>query len=164
MSLNMTKEVAALERMTVGELQQKYVETFGEPVRSRHRQYLIRRIAWRLQANAEGGLSERALRRAEELANLADVRVTPPRAPRSPAIRLTDMSDSRDGRRTADRRLPTVGAAITRAYRGQKVSITVLPDGFEFEGERYRSLTAVAKAITGSHINGFRFFGLEAKS
>ncbi|NUQ46890.1 MAG: DUF2924 domain-containing protein [Phycisphaerae bacterium] len=51
----------------------------GELVRSRHRAYLIRRIAWRLQANAEGGHSERALRRAEELANVADVRPTPPR-------------------------------------------------------------------------------------
>jgi hypothetical protein len=76
MSLNIAKEVAALEQMTVGQLHDRYVEVFGEPVRSRHRQYLIRRIAWRLQANAEGGLSERALRRAEELANDADVRLT----------------------------------------------------------------------------------------
>ena len=80
MSLNIAKEVALLEQMTVGQLQDRYVEVFGEPVRSRHRQYLIRRIAWRLQANAEGGLSERALRRAEELAHDADVRLTPPRA------------------------------------------------------------------------------------
>ena len=70
---------------TVGQLQRRYVEVFGEPVRSRHKQYLIRRIAWRLQANAEGGLSERALRRAEELANVADVRVTPPRAAKKTA-------------------------------------------------------------------------------
>ena len=66
--------------MTVGKLQGRFVEVFGEPVRSQHRQYLIRRIAWRLQANAEGGLSERALRRAEELADNADVRLTPPRS------------------------------------------------------------------------------------
>ena len=79
MKLNLAKELAALEQMTVGELHDRYAEVFGEPVRSRHRQYLIRRIAWRLQANAEGGLSERALRRAEELADVADVRVTPPK-------------------------------------------------------------------------------------
>ena len=60
MSLNIVKEVAALEQMTVGQLQDRYVEVFGELVRSRHRQYLIRRIAWRMQVNAEGGLSERA--------------------------------------------------------------------------------------------------------
>jgi len=65
MSLNMKKELAALEQMTVGQLHKRYAEVFGEPVRSRHKQYLIRRIAWRHQANAEGGLSERALRRAE---------------------------------------------------------------------------------------------------
>ncbi|MBP9024742.1 MAG: DUF2924 domain-containing protein [Phycisphaerae bacterium] len=52
---------------------------FGEPSRSRHRRYLIHRIAWRLQADAEGGLTDRALQRAAELANDPDVRVTPPR-------------------------------------------------------------------------------------
>ena len=78
-ALDVAKEVAVLEQMTVGELHDRYVEVFGEPVRSRHRRYLIRRIAWGLQARAEGGLSERALRRAEELADVADVRVTPPR-------------------------------------------------------------------------------------
>ncbi len=74
MKLNLKKELAALERMTVGEFQQRYIDVFGEAVRSRHKRYLIRRIAWRLQANAEGGLSERALRRAEELADVAEVR------------------------------------------------------------------------------------------
>lgn len=54
LTLDIIKEVAAFERMTVGELQDRYVEVLGEPVRSRHRRYLVRRIAWRLQANAEG--------------------------------------------------------------------------------------------------------------
>lgn len=163
MSLNIAKEVAALERMTVGELQQRYMEVFSEPVRSRHRQYLIRRIAWRLQANAEGGLSERALRRAEELANVADVRVTPPRAPRLAETTRSATVDRAGTHGRVDRRLPAVGASITRSYKGRKLSVTVLPDGFEYEGERFRSLTAVAKLVTGSHINGFRFFGLEVK-
>ena len=100
MSLNIEKEVATLEQMTVGQLHDRYVEVFGERVRSRHKQYLIRRIAWRLQANAEGGLSERALRRAEELADDADVRLTPPRgvtenqkAPFGTDEAKSDMSD-----------------------------------------------------------------------
>ncbi len=59
MKLNVKMELATLERMTVGELQQRYFEVFGELVRSRHKQYLIRRIAWRLQANAEGGHSRK---------------------------------------------------------------------------------------------------------
>ena len=65
--------------------------------------------------------------------------------------------------RPSDPRLPPVGAAITRKYKGRTLTVTVLADGFEYEGERYRSLTAVAKAINGSHMNGFRFFGLEGK-
>ena len=163
MSLNIAKEVAALEQMTFGRLQDRYVEVFGEPVRSRHRQYLIRRIAWRLQANAEGGLSERALRRAEELADDADVRLTPPRwATLANQVRPAEANAVRVPVAT-DPRLPSPGGQITRKYKGRTITITVLADGFEYLGERYRSLTAVAKAITGSHMNGFRFFGLEGK-
>ena len=162
MKLNLAKELAALEQMSVGQLQQRYAEIFGETVRSRHKQYLIRRIAWRLQANAEGGLSERALRRAEELADVADVRVTPPRGgisanPAAPATHANAPS------RPSDPRLPPVGAAITRKYKGRTLIVTVLAEGFEYAGERYPSLTAVAKAITGSHMNGFRFFQIEGK-
>ena len=170
MKLDITREVATMERMTVGQLQRRYVEVFGESVRSRHKQYLIRRIAWRLQANAEGGLSERALRRAEELANVADVRVTPPRAAKKrPTGTTAPKSATTPGSPTphstaTDPRLPPVGTAITRRYKGLSISVIVLPDGFEYEGERYKSLTAVAKAITNSHINGFRFFGLGGKA
>lgn len=155
MKLNIAKEVTALEQMTVGQLQQRYVEVFGEPVRSRHKQYLIRRIAWRLQANAEGGLSERALRRAEELANIADVRVTPPRVANGATTSTTAPPTS-----ATDRRLPPAGTAITRRYKGRTISVIVLPNGFDYDGERYKSLSAVAKAVTGSHMNGFRFFNI----
>jgi len=164
MKLNLAKELGVMERMTVGQLQDRYVEVFGEPVRSRHKQYLIRRIAWRLQANAEGGLSERALRRAEELANDADVRVTPPRwadaANDARAVRSTPVAVAA----AKDARLPAVGSQITRAYKGRQIVVTVLADGFEYLGDRYRSLTGIAKAITQSHMNGYRFFGLEGRS
>jgi len=144
--------------MSVGQLHDRYAEVFGEAARSRHRHYLIRRIAWRMQANAEGGLSERALRRAEELAHDADVRVTPPRAMRTTPPRPDVVTVPNDH----DPRVPRTGDAITRDYKGRRIVVTVVPDGFEYDGERYRSLSAVAKAIIGSHINGFRFFGLEA--
>ncbi|HKQ49904.1 MAG TPA: DUF2924 domain-containing protein [Phycisphaerae bacterium] len=163
MKLNVPKELAALEQMTVGQLQDRYVEVFGEAVRSRHRHYLIRRIAWRLQANAEGGLSERALRRAEELADDADVRTTPPRAANGVALARPGNTTVVRVAVAADPRLPTAGSQITRKYKGRTIAVTVLGDGFEYLGDRYRSLTAVAKTITGSHMNGFRFFGLEAK-
>ena len=164
MSLNMKKELAALEQMTVGQLQERYVEVFGEPVRSRHKHYLVRRIAWRLQANAEAGLSERALRRAEELANVADVRVTPPRVAAGAKTEREPATDSVRGSVSTDPRLPPTGGQITRKYKRRTVTVTVLADGFEYLGERYRSLTAVAKEITGSHMNGFRFFELEGKA
>ena len=76
----MRKEIEDLSRMTVSQLREKYLEVFGDESRSTHRQFLFRRIAWRIQALAEGGLSERARRRALEIANDADLRI---RAPKS---------------------------------------------------------------------------------
>ena len=65
--------------MTVAQLRDHYHTTFGEPTASRHKTWLVRRIAWRLQADDEGGLSERTLRRAAELAQDSEIRVTAPR-------------------------------------------------------------------------------------
>ncbi len=71
--------VKALGRLTVPELKQRYAEVFGEPTRTNHKQYLVKRIVWRLQALREGGLSERARRRALELADDAEIRLSAPR-------------------------------------------------------------------------------------
>ncbi|MGE0481272.1 MAG: DUF2924 domain-containing protein [Phycisphaerae bacterium] len=169
--MNLAKELAGLERMTVGELQAQYVEVFGESPRSRHRRYLIRRIAWRLQANAEGGLSERARQRAAELADPAEARTTPPHGPsagrgaahsRAAVVPAGDGGGATRARERSDPRLPPIGTVPTRRYKGRTLAVTVEAGGFIYEGERYTSLSAVAKAITGNHMNGFRFFGLEA--
>jgi hypothetical protein len=69
------KEIESLRRLSVGGLRLKYREVFGEDSRSHHKDFLFRRIAWRLQAVAEGDLSERARRRAQEIANDADLRI-----------------------------------------------------------------------------------------
>ena len=61
---------------------------------------------------------------------------------------------------SAHDRLPVPGTVLTRTYRGRRVAVQVLPSGFEYEGRVYRSLSAVAKAVTGSHWNGHLFFGL----
>jgi hypothetical protein len=155
--LNIARQVADLEQMTVGQLRDKYAEVVGEQARSHHKAWLIRRIAWRLQADHEGDLSERARRRAAELANDADVRVTPPRDHREDARRGTNADAAPDDR------LPVIGDAIVRRYKGRQIRVVVQKDGFEYEGRRYKSLSAVAKAISGWHCNGFRFFGLEGK-
>ena len=112
MALNVTQELAALERQTVDELRARYAEVFGEQTRSRHRVWLIKRVIWRLQSLEEGDLSERARRRALELANDADLRVSAPRGPRQ---RMTNHKPSRQ--------TPTAAAharacAITRQVPG----------------------------------------------
>ena len=160
MSLNVARELAALGRMTVKELRGKYAEVFGEETPAHNQTWLVRRIAWRLQALAEGDLSERARRRAAELANDADLRMNPPKilAAASAEPAATKVLPFKP-----DDRLPPPGTLITRAYRGETVQVKVLPGGFEYEGQVYRSLSAVAKAITGSHCNGYFFFRLGGK-
>jgi hypothetical protein len=87
--MNVGKEVSVMQRMTVAELRERYEKVFGEACRSNHRQWLIRRITWRLQANAEGDLSERARKQAAELANDADLRMkAPPQKPKPSHLRV----------------------------------------------------------------------------
>jgi len=159
MHVNVDKEVAALEAMTVAELRSRYGEVFGEESRVRQKTWLVRRIVWRLQALVEGGLSERARRRAAELANDADLRLYPPAAPRT----MTAGRDSNATSEQPDPRLPPVGQTIRRLYKGRVLYVRILPKGFEFEGTVYPSLSSVAKVITGSHTNGFLFFRLQGQ-
>ncbi|MBP3954849.1 DUF2924 domain-containing protein [Gemmata sp. G18] len=157
MEINVAKELAALRRLTPKDLRARYAEVFGEPTTTGNRTWLVRRIAWRVQMLAEGDLSERARARAAELARDADLRVIPPRdraesaAPRTAAPETGFASDDR---------LPPPGSVITRAYKGATVHVKVLATGFEYDGRVFPSLSAVAKAVTGSHCNGFHFFKL----
>jgi len=150
-------QVAALEHMTVAELRARYAEVFGETTQAGHSTWLTKRIAWRLQALAEGDLSERARRRAAELANDADLRLAPPKNnPATPGEHLPVLSTPEK----PDQRLPPPGSMLVRPYKGRTLHVRVLTQGFEFEGTRYPSLSAVAKAVTGCHCNGFLFFRL----
>lgn len=169
MSLNVGMMVSALRRMTVKELQRKYAEVHGEPTRSHHKDQLIRRIAWRMQALAEGDLPERShhiRERAREIANDADLRTRAP-APApgtSTATKATGRATTAHIDVPADARLPMPGALLTRQYRGRTIQVRVLRNGFDHEGTVYRSLSAVAQAITGAHWNGYLFFGLKLPS
>lgn len=158
MALSVPNELAALRRMSTDQLRAKFAETFGEEPRSRHKQWLVKRIIWRIQANAEGDLSARARRRAMELANDADLRVSAPRD-----LAVADVGHTATKPFVAAERLPMPGAMLTREYRGRTIRVLVLPKGFEFDGQIYRSLSAVAKAVTGAHWNGYHFFGLQGK-
>src|SRR5579872_4048866 len=163
MTLNVGKELAALQRLTAKELKARYAEVFGESTNAANKAWLIKRVAWRLQALAEGDLSERARRRAAELANDADLRMNPPKvkaAPAAGALAATERTVSGTLADKADDRLPLPGTILTREYKGAVVQVQVLPNGFEYQGECYKSLSAVAKAVTGQHVNGFAFFRL----
>ena len=106
-STSLREEIEALRHMTAGQLKEKYRAVFGEVSRSNHKQFLFRRIAWRVQANAEGGLSERARKRALEIADDADLRI---RAPKN--FLKTDLDESR---MIEARVAPSPGARYNRA-------------------------------------------------
>lgn len=144
-----------LQRMPIEQLRARYREVFGEECRSKHKQHLVRRIAWRLQALAQGDLSQRARRRALEIANDADLKVQVPSA----WVRM-DRTTKKDQSRRPDRRLPAPGTLLTRTYRDKTIVVKVLAEGFEYEGQHYGSLSAVARAATGTRWNGLLFFAL----
>jgi hypothetical protein len=156
---NLASEIAALPRLCVSELRVKFAEVCGELTPSHNKVWLVKRIAWRLQARAEGDLSERARRRAAELVADADLRLSAPPA---------DADSTKDKkpatlRIPTDDRLPRPGTILTRRYKGRTLQVEVLEHGFAFEGKTYRSLSAVAKAVTGAHCSGHFFFGLTEK-
>jgi Protein of unknown function (DUF2924) len=145
MTLNVDQEMAALRRLTMRELRARFAELFAETTPAGNRLWLMRRILWRLQALAEGDLSERARRRAAELASDADLRTLPP-LPRT------------RGHGSNQSLAASPGTVLTRVYKGQMLQVRVLAKGFEFEGTTYPSLSAVARVITGAHWNGRLFF------
>jgi Protein of unknown function (DUF2924) len=147
-------EIESLRKLKTGELRTRYRDVFGEVAASFNRAYLFRRIAWRLQAEAEGDLSEGARRRASELANDSDLRL---RAPRSFWHEIERNADAKN----RDPRLPPVGTELERVYHGQILRMTVLANGFEYHGKSYASLSAIAHRVTGTRWNGFHFFGLK---
>jgi len=143
-------EIDALEHRSAAQLRLRYEELFGEAPPCRHRQSLVRRLAWRLQALTEGDLSERARHRAAAIARDADLRLTAPRSPHD------GLPLSRRGDR--DARLPRPGTILTRRFEDRIITVEVLENGFRYEGEVYRSLSAVARKISGTQWNGFLFF------
>jgi len=154
-------EIEGLRRMTVGQLRAKHLELFGEECRSNHKDFLFKRIAWRMQAVAEGGLSERSRQRAMELANDADLRIRAPKdalANGETVEPAHTMEAAVDGGN--DPRLPMPGTSLTREYKGRIISVEVRENGFEFDGKIYKALSSIARAVTGTRWNGFLFFGI----
>jgi hypothetical protein len=154
MNPQLAKQIAQLHSLSFAELKETYQQLFGDRSRTANRQYLFRRIAWRLQALAEGDLSTRARNRALLLAHDADLRIRPPRDFHA----FTIEGSKRDWR------LPAVGRTLKRSYGGVVHTVKVCADGFEYSDQKFPSLSAVALAITGTRWNGYAFFGLKGEA
>ncbi len=152
---NLVDSVAAVERMSVAQLQHRYVEVFRERTASRNRAYLRKRIAYRLQELAEGGLSSRARKRIAELLPLAPLRYRGSSSTSSPP---TETEPPLPPPSTTRRITP--GTVLRRMHRGTSHQVVALDKGFLYRGHQFRSLSAIARTITGTEWNGWAFFGL----
>ena len=126
--VSVVTQLAALKRMTVVELKAKWESLFGTPAPNNSRSYLELRLSYRVQELTLGGLS-RETRRTLDL--------------------LADEIEGRVGRETiiADSRNPVVGTRLVREWNGMEHTVTVMKDGFDWQGRKFKSLSAVARAI-----------------
>jgi hypothetical protein len=135
--------LAALKTTATPELKTMWRDFFGrEPPRYK-RQFLERRLAYRIQEMAYGGLKPETIKRLEALANEFEGRGAG--KPKKPA-----------------RDLPISGTRLIREWQGVEHCVTVLDDSFEYQGRPYKSLSSIARAITGTRWNGWLFFGLKS--
>ena len=139
MTDSIAAQVAALPKTPTPELKQMWRELFDKEPPGFSRNYLISRLAYRIQELAYGGLKPATRAKLDALADALD-----PKAARKRVV---------NG--------PVVGTQLIREWRGVEHKVTVLADGFEWEGRRYKSLSAVARAITGTRWNGLTFFGVK---
>jgi len=144
------QEIADLRALTVSELQDKYAALFGRETPTHNRRYLFKKLAWKLQELREGGLDEATRRKALDLAR--DARLRPRKV--YPTPEMEPQAHPRD------LRLPAPGTVLRKEHEGVVHEITVLDEGFEYQGRRYKSLSRIAKEVTGTSWNGFLWLGL----
>jgi hypothetical protein len=160
--IDVAAQLAELQQMTVGQLRERYLELYGTPTNTRNKKYLQKKLAYRVQELAEGGLSGKAMKRIDELAETAPIRHRQKGGegsrPEAGGRRETTARESRLSKR--DPRLPAVGEFLTKVYKDTEYQVQVLEDGFEFNGRHYKSLSRIARDITNTVWNGFLFFGL----
>ena len=160
--VDVTGQLAELQRMTVGQLRERYLELYGVPTNSRNKQYLQKKLAFRVQELAEGGLSDRAKKRIDELNGEGDSTLEAfdfkPQRPLAPLPAPANAKKTK--RKPRDPRLPEPGTTLTRSYKDTEHQVSVLEDGFEYGGEHFTSLSKIARKITGTSWNGYLFFGL----
>jgi Protein of unknown function (DUF2924) len=141
---NVLRRLAVLQTAPTADLKQQWRELFGAEPPAFSRTYLQSRLAYRIQELAYGGLKPETVARLEALGEKLD----------GGNIMLRRI-------RADDR--PIAGTRLLREYRCVEHVVAVLADGFEYEGRPYRSLSAIARAITGTRWNGWTFFGLRGR-
>lgn len=141
MNTSVLEDIAALKRMTGVELMDRWRKLIGGEPPSKNKSYMISRIAHRIQVLAFGDIKPETKRRLAKLRELE--------ASGAPIVHDSDR--------------PPEGAVLVREYQGVEHRVKVLAVGFEYQGIKYKSLSAIAKHITGTHWNGLVFFGLRRK-
>jgi len=154
-------DLTKLSRMGPSELQPLFRQLFGMPVPAGSTEYARRKIARRLQELHEGGLPDSARERALAIAQGCQLRVRlqanfERRTSNLPARYTTATQLTSDH----DSRIPMPGSLIVKRYKGRMITVRVLNDGFEYERQHFKSLSAVATAIAGVKWNGMAFFDL----
>ena len=149
-------KIMELKDKSLLELKAIYKEVYGsETAPSSNKVYLWRKIAYKLQEIEHGGLSTETQGKIEEFIQKYD-------PINNKALRPEVNSDnkSKKPKLSRDKRLPIPGTIIIKEYKGTKLEVKILEKGFEYNNKQYRSLTAIAKEVTGAHWNGYLFFGL----
>jgi hypothetical protein len=134
--------VAALKTLPIATLKQQWRNLFDREPPAFNRRYIESRLAYRIQELAYGGLKPDTIRRLESLAEELE-------------------REGANTRRRTSRGLPTIGTQLVREWQGVEHRVTVTDGGFLHEGKPYKSLSAIARAITGTRWNGWLFFGLK---
>src|SRR5882724_9743656 len=123
---SLAAQIAELREMPIVELNERYLQSFGAKPRVVYRQYLVRRIAWKLQAIALGGLSTATLARAAEIARNISFEAIP-------ALVVATRSRAKQKQRHRDKRQPEPGSQLTRIYKDRRIVAKVIADGFEYD-------------------------------
>jgi hypothetical protein len=134
--------IAALKTMAMPELKRKWRELFDSEPPPYNRRFLESRLAYRVQELAYGGLKPETVERLRTLGEQLD----------GGNIRVRKLK--------ADTR-PITGTQLIREWKGIEHRVTIRDDDFEYQGQPFKSLSAVARAITGTRWNGLVFFGLK---
>lgn len=131
--------LASLKDLPIAELKQQWRDLNQTEPPPYNRKYLESRLAYRIQELAYGGLKPQTMKRLAELAKELEPRGSRPRV----------------------QNLPVAGTRLIREWQGIEHTVTVLADGFEYDGRPCQSLSAIARTITGTRWNGWLFFGLK---